>query len=416
MARPEEPPKIAGRPRPWSEVPIAIDTADILHRSEAYDSWAMSVRLVTSALLIVAAAGCTAPVADGTPQQLNDGWTVGSLAAAGFDGDSIAAVVQAVEAGAYPNTHALLIEHDGALVYEVYFDGTDERWGDPLGERAIGRDSLHDLRSISKSVTSLVLGIALGDQADSRLSTPLVGFFPDRDASPGAEQVTLYHALTMTAGLAWNEMTVPYTSEENDEIQLYATTDPVGYVLSRPVENAAGETWYYNGGLSQVIAGVVQQVTGMTADAYAAEALFGPLGITNYEWLGDPAWDPPMPAAASGLRLRARDLAKIGSLVLHGGRWNGAQVVPEAWIEASTRRHVQEVGDWSNDGMWGYGYQWWVGALPDRRAVIAGYGNGNQRVFVVPDEQLVVTIFAGEYNVGGGHSNRLFEQVLNARP
>jgi CubicO group peptidase (beta-lactamase class C family) len=176
-----------------------------------------------------------------------------------------------------------------------------------------------------------------------------------------------------------------------------------------------GDTWYYSGGLSQVVAGVIRQLTGMPVDAYAAEALFRPLGIGEFEWLGDPEWEPAMPSAASGLRLRARDLAKIGSLVLHGGRWKGTQVVPEWWIAVSGRRHVQEIGEWSNEGMWGYGYQWWVGSQPDGHVVIAGVGNGNQRVFILPADHLVVTILAGEYNRFERHSDRLLERIHDAR-
>jgi CubicO group peptidase (beta-lactamase class C family) len=196
---------------------------------------------------------------------------------------------------------------------------------------------------------------------------------------------------------------------------LYATTDPIGYVLSRPLVHPPGETWNYNGGLSQVIAGVIRQLTGMPVDAYAREALFGPLGITEYEWLGEPEWEPAMPSAASGLRLRARDLARIGSLVLHGGIWNGTRVVPESWIAVSGRRHVREIGEWSNDGMWGYGYQWRVGSQRDGHVVIAGVGNGNQRLFILPADRLVVTVFAGEYNRFEGHSDRLFERIHHAR-
>ena len=229
-------------------------------------------------MLLLVCVACTGPSTTYTPKQLDDEWTVEPLAAARLDADNMAAITRAIEDGEYPNTHSVLIEHDGALVYEAYFAGTDERWGDSLGLRVMERDSLHDLRSITKSVTSLLLGIVLGDGADSMLGRPVASFFPDRQPSPGSEQVTLHHALTMTAGLEWNEMTVPYASDDNDEIRLYATTDPVGHVLSRPVVHPPGEAWYYSGGLSQLIVGVIQQLTGMTEDAYAAEALFGRLG------------------------------------------------------------------------------------------------------------------------------------------
>jgi CubicO group peptidase (beta-lactamase class C family) len=184
-------------------------------------------------------------------------------------------------------------------------------------------------------------------------------------------------------------------------------------VLGRPLLHKPGEVWYYNGGLTQVLAGVVQQLVGKPLDVYAKEVLFTPLGITRYEWLGVPNWTTPMPIAASGLRMRARDLAKFGSVYLHGGKWKGNQIVPADWVQRSTNRHVPTVGDWRGRGkIWGYGYQWWVGHFPEGYDVAAAVGNGNQRVFVSPKERIVVTVFAGEYNKFGGHSDRLFTRIM----
>lgn len=377
--------------------------------------------IVTIAMLLAATAcapEAPAPPAAprlATPQQSGDGWSVGDPASAGFDPDALAALTGDIASGAYPNTHALLIEHDGALVYEQYFTGTDERWGEPLGTIAFGPDDLHDLRSISKSVTSALLGIALdGQDLDAALQRPAVDYL-EGVAPEDKRAITLHHVLTMTAGLQWNEMTVPYTDATNDEIRLYDATDPAAYVFSRPLEQTPGSTWYYSGGLSQVLATVVHGISGEPLGDFARDHLFAPLGIAQVEWLGPGTWTPDDPAAMSGLRLRARDLAKVGSVYLHGGRWNGNQVVPAEWVERSTTRHVAEIGDWSDGGVWGYGYQWWVGRLPSGERVAAGFGNGNQRLFVLPDERLVVTIFAGEYNQFAGHSNRLLASVLAAR-
>ncbi len=342
-------------------------------------------------------------------------WDFGAAGAVGFDETELDQLVADIAAGEFPNTHALLIEHDGVLVFERYFSGTDERWGEPLGERELGPDSLHDLRSISKSVTSALVGMALGSDFAAAVERPLGDYLPHLELDEAHRAITLHDALTMTAGLEWNEMTVPYTDPSNDEIRTYDAVDPAQYVLSRPMESEPGTTWYYSGGLSQVLASVVTELTGERLDDYARVHLFEPLGITDFEWLGPGSWTPDNPAAMSGLRLRARDLAKIGSVFLHGGRFAGRQVVPAEWVDLSMTRFVPEIGDWSDDGVWGYGYQWWVGALTTGERVAAGVGNGNQRLYVLPEERLVVTVMAGEYNKFEGHSERLLARVLAAR-
>ena len=349
------------------------------------------------------------------PQNSSADWLGSAAHAAGFDLAELDRLTRDIESGEFPNTHALLIEHRGALIYEKYWSGTDARWGEPLGERDIGPESLHDLRSVSKSVTSLVLGIALAGDVEAAVLEPIDTFLPEGSRVPGRSNITLHHVLTMTMGLEWNEMTVPYTDSTNDEIRLYNEQDPVLYVMSRPVVDEPGQSWYYSGGTTQVLGSVVLELTGQPLDEFARAKLFEPLGITEFEWLGRGIWTPDNPAAASGLRLTARDLAKIGSLMLHGGRWQGRQIVPEAWVRLSGTRHVAENGPWSNGGIWGYGYQWWVGDLPQGVRVIAGWGNGNQRLFIMPGEGLVVTILAGQYDRFEGHSERLLNRVLEAR-
>ena len=158
--------------------------------------------------------------------------------------------------------------------------------------------------------------------------------------------------LTMTAGFEWNEMTV--TGDKNDEFRLTHVSEPARYVMSKPIVHEPESPFYYSGGSSQVLATVISRLTGSRLRDYARERLFTPLGITEFEWLGPPAWSSSDAAAASGLRLKARDLAKVGSLYLHGGRWRGRQVVPEACVSRSVMRHVTET--WTADGA-GCGYQ-----------------------------------------------------------
>jgi CubicO group peptidase (beta-lactamase class C family) len=357
---------------------------------------------------------------DEAPKARHDGWPVDRPSEAGFDPAALAALTERIRTGEFPNVHAVLVEYDGRLIFERYFTGRDESWGTSLGEVEHGPETLHDLRSVTKSVTSALLGIALGADHKAAVDRPITSFFPDLAGKigEGAAGVTLHHVLTMTAGLEWNEMEVPYTDSSNDEIRLYYTDDPVGMVLARPVVQAPGTGWYYNGGLTQVVAGLIERRTGKPIDKFAEEVLFGPLGITDYDWLRSSAWlEGTSPSAASGLRLRARDLAKIASLFVHDGAWRGQQIVPSDWITRSTERHVQDI-PWGPPGVYGYGYFWYPGEFKDRGGlrVIRAVGNGDQRLLIAPDQRIAVTVFAGNYNdFQHASGDRVFGAVMAAR-
>ena len=199
---------------------------------------------------------------------------------------------------------------------------------------------------------------------------------------------------------------------------------PLLYALSRKFVVDPGSDFNYNGGLTQVMAAVLERATKSSLEDYARTKLFEPLGITDVEWVGDLAG---MPSAASGLRLRARDLAKFGSLYLHGGKWNGKQVIPNDWVERSTRRQFRfRPGTGSSAGVQsGYGYFWWYFCVPsaagmpgDMIEARTAIGNGQQRIFVLPGLDMVVTIFAGRYNdfgTGGTLGSRILrEHILPA--
>ena len=168
-----------------------------------------------------------------------------------------------------------------------------------------------------------------------------------------------------------------------------------------------------------VIAGLVQELTGRKFLEFAEEALFKPLGIEKFEWLGPLWWKRSgMPSAASGLRLRARDLAKIGSLMLNGGRWQSQQIVPAEWVELSGQRYREDLAPWDGDGTYGYGFQWWHGnfdADEGEFSAIAGLGLGGQRLFILPKEELVVTIFSGNYRSSDWwKSERILKRIFAA--
>ena len=247
----------------------------------------------------------------------------------------------------------------------------------------------------------------------------MTAYFSDYQSSfgLGLEQVTLHHLLTMTSGMEWEQWAVPYGDPSNDETIMDEAPDPVAMVLSRSVKSPPGTSWTYNSGSTELLAEIVERESGMPLTQLAEEALFGPLGIRDYEWFGPTQWQPPgRPAASWGLRLRGRDVAKIGSLMLHEGRWGGRQVVPAAWVARSIQKHVTEMPR-GFGGRYGYGYQWWVGrsrSFPPY-TIVAAMGYGGQRAFVVPERHLVVTVLAGNYGVKNRDgSDRILARVTGA--
>ena len=343
-----------------------------------------------------------------TPLARSDGWKTAAAESVGVDAGRLAALTASVRAWPELGVHAILIERSGRLIYEEYFDGFDERWGARRGHVTMGPDSLHDLRSVTKSVVSALAGIAVGAGAIKSLDQPVVEWFPEYPELNTAERrrLTLRHVLAMTSGLEWNEE-VPYTDPRNDEIRMTRDSQPLRYALSRPFTRDPGTAFNYNGGLVQVMAAVIERAAGTPIREYARTKLFEPLGIDTVEWVGNLAG---MPNAASGLRLRGRDVAKFGSLYLHRGEWNGRRVLPTDWAEISTRRHFPFARETARDGSragpdaqgeFGYAYFWWYSCYPTPRGLIesrTAVGNGQQRIFVLPGLDMVVTIFAGRYN------------------
>jgi CubicO group peptidase (beta-lactamase class C family) len=350
------------------------------------------------------------------PAAIGDGWKTASADSLGLDSKRLAALTAAMRAWPELGVHAILIERSGQLVYEEYFDGFDERWGEPLGRVTMTRDTKHDLRSVTKSVVSALSGIAVGSGAIRSLDQPLVEWFPEYPELNTAERrrVTVAHVLAMTTGLEWNEE-VPYNDPRNDEIRMTRDSQPLRYALSPRFAHAPGEEFTYNGGLTQVMGAVIERATRSSLEDFARTRLFEPLGITDVEWVGDLAG---MPSAASGLRLRPRDLAKFGSLYLHSGRWNGRQVIPADWIQLSTRRHFRFRPRTGPDagGEFGYSYFWWYSCFPTEKGLIetrTAVGNGQQRIFVLPGLDMVVTILAGRYNdftTGSSLGTRILRQ------
>jgi CubicO group peptidase (beta-lactamase class C family) len=240
-------------------------------------------------------------------------------------------------------------------------------------------------------VTSLLLGIAQGEGLVGPVSTPVMDAYPElsRVVTPDKRTITLEHLLTMTSGLAWREGEGLLT----DEDRLAWRKDVPRFVLSRPGAEPPGTRFHYCGGNTALLADLLVRASGMPFREYARVKLFEPLGIRDWEWVGDLHGRP---LAFAGLRMRPRDLLKVGRLVLNNGAWGGRQVVPKAWIRTSLEpRFRTGVSDFS------YGYQWWTGTVAWHGKALpwkAAFGNGGQRLFLVPDLDLAVVTTAGAYD------------------
>lgn len=296
-----------------------------------------------------------------------------------------------VETGDIVGLHGAVVMLDGERIAEAYFQGEDERWGTPIGLVDHGPESLHDLRSVTKSVVGLLYGIALSEGAVPPVNSSLLDQFPEyadlRDAS-GREDITVSDALTMQMGTEWDE-SLPYTDPRNSEIAMELAEDRYRFALSRPMVAEPGTTWTYNGGAVALIAKLIADGTGQEIDEFARTRLFEPLGIQNYEWVRG---DDGVPSAASGLRLTARDLAKIGVLITQNGVYDEQVVVPSTWLESSSRAAA------SIQPGFDYGYLWYLTKAPNGDPILIAVGNGGQRLTIQPSTGFVVSTFAGNYN------------------
>lgn len=311
------------------------------------------------------------------------------------------------------NIHAVLVSRGGALQFERYFSGPDEVQSRRVRDVVFGPETLHDMKSVSKSIASLAVGVAVDRGLIRSLDQPVFDFFPELSdlRSPEKDRLRLSHVLTMSLGLRWVEAE-PATEGDNDEVRMRRAADPCRYVLGLPVTGPPGQAFFYNTGALALLSEIMLRTTGRPLDDFVGEAVFAPLGIAGTEWRRFKGHVD----AGGGLRLRPRDMLKIGQLVLAGGDWNGRRIVSREWIEASTAPRL-ETGDNQS-----YGYLWWLGHAPFRgRQIrwIGALGRGGQSIRIVPELDLVVAVTAGYYQDYSRRAFRVqygvFRDVLDAQ-
>ena len=328
------------------------------------------------------AADCSVPAA------IRDGWPVSPPAQQGLDPQLICSIGSGLAKLTEADPHGVVVIRHGVLVYEQYFAGDDLRGWTPLGVVHHDANTLHDIQSITKSVVALLVGIAFDRGWLKDLDAPVLSFFPEYAdlRTPDKDRITLRHLLSMTSGLDWPERAVAVDNPTNILRRARIAPDPYRFVLERSVAAVPGTVWNYNGGGVWLLGRILRKVSGQPLDEFAKEALFEPLGIKDWEWQRFPNGDPD---TSGGLRLRPRDLAKLGQLVLDDGVWHGRQIVSAGWIKQMTAR--QSPAGWWFGFARAYGYLWWQG-----RSSIDGHdidwvgalGRGGQRLYVVPEFEL----------------------------
>jgi CubicO group peptidase (beta-lactamase class C family) len=244
------------------------------------------------------------------------------------------------------------------------------------------------MQSASKSVTSMLVGIALRRGEIPGVDVRVMPYFADFQTKPDPRRdaMTLRHVLTMTSGIEWDESSFPYTDPRNNCAVMEGKEDWVQYVLDQPMADEPGRKWQYNSGATQLLSYLLKKATGKQVDDYAREFLFDPLGI-EYEWKRTPRG---LADTEGGLYLRPRDLAKLGYLFLKDGVWEGKRILPEGWVKDSTARQVELAEGGA------YGYKWWIAPRlrPESPEAYAAHGYGGQLLIVVPKFQLLA-VFTG---------------------
>ncbi len=326
------------------------------------------------------------------PQRVDDGWEVGRL-----DEESVrivTGVMESVLSEQSEKVHGVVVAVNGALVMEEYFFG-------------FHRERRHPLRSVTKSLASVLTGVALQQGYVSGVEAKLASFFPEvadeQDRDGRKREIALEHLLTMTSGLEGDDWKDGFAGGAEVE----ASPDWLATVLARRMVAEPGSRFAYSGSSLVALAGALEVASDTPLVEMAERHLFGPMGIEDVEWYTSQAG---MAYLGSGLRLRPRDLAKVGQLFANGGRWGEAQLLPESWVVESVRprRRVRSRG-------LDYGYLWWSREFRsareggETRAALAS-GLGGQLLCVVPERRLVIAIVAGNY---GDESERLRNQSID---
>ena len=322
------------------------------------------------------------------PDSEQNEFLVSSLEAEGMDETLITQMADLIIREEYKRIDGLLILRNSKLVYENYFHGHSS-------------DILHNIFSAGKSITSILVGIAIDKGFINGVDTPIIPLLPEyqdfKNPDPRKNLFTIEHFLNMTSGLDCDDW------YQQTESQMQQSNDWVKFTLDLPMVYDPGSHGSYCTGCAVTLGRVIENASGLTLQEFAGKYLFKPLNIVEYKW----HIMPDGKASGGGLFfLRPRDMAKIGLLMLNNGMQNGDQIVSKEWIQLSGRNNVKLPGPFD-----GYGYLWWKQSFEGEIESYFADGNGGQQIFIMPSKELVVVFTGGNQNTSIGLQN--FEIVNN---
>jgi CubicO group peptidase (beta-lactamase class C family) len=362
--------------------------------------------LILTLLFLIASS--SQPQASSQPTTTD--WPTASSAQVGLSEARLRSLDAAIRSGEFNKIGSVLIARRGKLAYEDYFDGDSA--------------TLRDTRSATKSITDILIGIAIEEHKLSGVDAKVLALLPERagriqNSDPRKAAITIEDFLTMSSPLEcddWND-----ASRGNEE-RMYLVEDWAQFILDLPIRGhmrvgeqaetpAYGRYFSYCTGGVFTLSEVLQKATGVRADRYAADKLFHPLGIRNAEWVYSPM---NVPMTGGGLRLTSRDLLEIAQLYLNAGEWRGKRIVSEAWVHLSTQPHARI------DEATEYGYLWWLKSFKSGEKSYPAFfmsGNGGNKVVAIPALDMAVVITSTNYNTHGMHEQTeklLTEYILPA--
>ena len=332
------------------------------------------------------------------PADLHDGIAVGEIARSDLGVATADAIVHAILDGTYKDVHSVLLHQHGKLVMEEYFYGY-----------SVQRP--HQLRSTTKSVVSALAGIAIDRGAISGVSErvlPRMSYASYANPDPRKAAMTLGDFLSMSSGLDCNDHS---STSPGRETVIDDAPDWVKATLDLPMINDPGSRAYYCSGGVSVVGRLTENAVHMRLPEFAQANLFGPLGISRPDWV----WNYGLTNADkeySQIHLRPRDMLKLGMLFADGGRWHERQVISDSWVRASLAEHshVDNVS---------YGYFWWRPWLnvetpsgSEHVNIVAAQGNGGQKIYLVPQYDLVAVFTGGGYNAESTPPNTIMAKII----
>ncbi len=312
------------------------------------------------------------------------------------------AVTSAVDAGDFKQITSVVVARHGKPIYEHYFDKE-------------GADSLRNTRSVTKTLTGMLLGLAI-ERKLLRADTPVLPHFPELRPlaypDPRKDQITVEDLLTMSSLLECDD---DNQLSRGNEDRMYLMEDWSRFVVDlpirgfpdwqpRPAQSPYGRAWSYCTAGVALLGPLLEKVSGQSVPEFAAANLFRPLGIDKVKWQFQPLGTA---MTGGGLQLRSVDLMKLGQLYLDGGRWAGKQVIPADWVKRSIAPHAN-----AREGI-DYGYLWWLQSFKVDGRTVQTYGMagaGGNKVFVLPELDAVVVITTTNFQVRGAHP--LSEKLL----